>query len=70
VAIPKISPKDFRDLAPETQREGTRQFLKTLAPQTKTLASIRVAARKNGKCKLTLREINREIHAYRREPQP
>ena len=46
---------------------GIRDFLRTIAPEKKTMAAIRNAARKSGKNKLSNREINREIRAYRRE---
>jgi hypothetical protein len=38
-----------------------------MVPEKKAVAVIRVAARKNGKQKLSLRQINSEIRAYRRE---
>jgi hypothetical protein len=46
---------------------ASRTFIKTIAPEKKVLATIRAASRKNGTNKLTLRDINREIRAYRRE---
>jgi prevent-host-death family protein len=46
---------------------GIEDFLRTIAPEKKILAAIRADARKKGKDKLSLREINREIRAYRRE---
>jgi len=46
---------------------GIKDFLRTIAPEKKILAAIRADARKKGKDKLSLREINREIRAYRRE---
>ena len=46
---------------------GIRDFLKTITPEKKTLAAIRSAARKSGNSKVSLREINREVRAYRRE---
>lgn len=46
---------------------GFRDFLRTIAPEKQVLAAIRMAARKNGTNKLTLRDINREIRASRRE---
>ena len=46
---------------------GIRDFLKTIAPEKPVLAAIRAAARKSGKHKLSMRDIDREIRAYRRE---
>ncbi len=46
---------------------GIKDFLKNIAPEKKVLAAIRADARKKGKDKMSLREINREIRAYRRE---
>jgi len=46
---------------------GIKDFLTTIAPEKKILAAIRADARRKGKDKLSLREINREIRAYRRE---
>jgi len=46
---------------------GIKDFLKTVAPEKKVVAAIRAAARKQGKNKLSRREIDREIRAYRRE---
>ena len=44
-----------------------KDFIKTIAPEKKVLAAIRAASRKNGANKLTLRDVNSEICAYRRE---
>jgi nucleoside-triphosphatase THEP1 len=52
---------------PQAVIMGFRDFLKTVAPEKKVLAAIRAQARKNGTSKLTLRDINREIRAYRQE---
>ncbi len=52
---------------PQVVIMGIKDFLRTIAPEKKTLAAIRNAARKQGKNKLSMREINREIRAYRRE---
>jgi len=52
---------------PQVVIMGIKDFLKTIAPEKKVLAAIRADARKKGKDKLSLREINREIRAYRRE---
>jgi prevent-host-death family protein len=46
---------------------GIKDFLKTIAPEKKVVAAIRDAARKQGKNKLSIRQIDREIRAYRRE---
>jgi AcrR family transcriptional regulator len=46
---------------------GIKDFLGTIAPEKKVLAAIRAEARKKGKDKLSLRQINREIRSYRRE---
>jgi prevent-host-death family protein len=42
-------------------------FIKTIAPEKKVMASIRAAARKKGTNRLTLRDINRVIRAARKE---
>lgn len=52
---------------PQVVIMGIRDFLKTITPEKKTLAAIRSAARKSGNSKVSLREINREVRAYRRE---
>ena len=52
---------------PQVVIMGIKDFLRTIAPEKKTLAAIRGAARKQGKNKLSMREIDREIRAYRRE---
>jgi hypothetical protein len=70
VAALKISPSTFRDLASESRSKRVKEFLSVLAPQTKTLAAIRATARKKGKSKLSAREIDREIRAFRRDQQP
>jgi prevent-host-death family protein len=46
---------------------GIKDFIKTIAPEKKVLAAIRAASKKNGANKLTMRDINREIRAYRKE---
>jgi hypothetical protein len=69
----KISPYAYRAQPSETQRKGLKEFLKSFAPETKTLAAIRAEARKKGKSKLSVREIDREIRTYRlerHEPRP
>jgi hypothetical protein len=40
---------------------------KTIVPKKKIVAAIRAAAVKQGKSKLSMREIDNEIRAYRRE---
>ena len=52
---------------PQVVIMGIKDFLNTIAPEKKVLAAIRAEARKKGKDKLSLREINREIRSYRRE---
>ncbi len=52
---------------PQVVIMGIRDFLTTIAPEKPVLAAIRAAARKKGKNKLSMREIDREIRAYRRE---
>lgn len=52
---------------PQVVIMGIRDFLKTIAPEKKALTAIRSAARKSGQNKVSLREINREVRAYRRE---
>jgi prevent-host-death family protein len=42
-------------------------FIKTIAREKKVMAAIRATARKRGTNRLTLRDINREIRAYRKE---
>ena len=52
---------------PQVVIMGIQDFLRTIAPEKKTVAAIREAARKSGKNKVSMRDINREIRAYRRE---
>lgn len=52
---------------PQVVIMGIKDFLKTIAPEKKTIAAIRAAARKKGVNKLSLAAIDREIRAYRRE---
>lgn len=52
---------------PQVVIMGIKDFLNTIAPETKVLAAIRAEARKKGKNKLSAREIDREIRSYRRE---
>jgi hypothetical protein len=53
--------------APTVVILGIEDFLKTIAPEPKVLASIRADSKKNKTDKLTSREIDREIAAFRRE---
>ena len=52
---------------PQVVIMGIKDFLKTIAPEKKVVAAIRASSRKQGKNKLSQREIDREIRAYRRE---
>jgi hypothetical protein len=52
---------------PQVVIMSVRDFLKTIAPEKKVMAAIRATARKKGKNRLTLRDINREIRAARKE---
>ncbi len=44
-----------------------KDFLLNVAPEQPVLAQIRSAAKQKGKSKLLLKEINREIRAYRKQ---
>ncbi len=46
---------------------GIEDFLKTIAPEPEVLAAIRADSKKNNNAKITMREIDREISAYRKE---
>lgn len=52
---------------PQVVIMGIKDFLRTIAPENKDVAAIRRAAKNKGASKISLREINREIRAYRRE---
>jgi len=52
---------------PQVVIMGIRDFLRTIAPEPEVLAAIRAAAKKKGTSSMTMREIDREITAYRRE---
>jgi hypothetical protein len=52
---------------PQVVIMGVKDFIKTVAPEKKVLATMRAASRKNDTNKLSLRDINREMSAYRRE---
>jgi prevent-host-death family protein len=46
---------------------GVRDFLKTIAPEPAVLAAIRADSVKNKTDKFSLKQIDREIAAYRKE---
>ncbi len=46
---------------------GIDDFVKTIAPEPAILGSIRSEARRKGASKLTMRQINAEITAYRKD---
>jgi hypothetical protein len=46
---------------------GLKDFLKTVVPEPEVLQAIRAEARRNKTSKLTSRQIDQEITAYRRE---
>jgi len=50
---------------PQVVIMGIRDFLRTIAPEKKVVA-IRAQARRKGKDKLSMRQIEQEIRAYRR----
>jgi len=52
---------------PQVVIMGIKDFLRTIAPEPEVLAAIRAAAKKKGTSSMTMREIDREIAAYRRE---
>lgn len=52
---------------PQVVIMSIRDFIKTIAPEKKVMAAIRETARKHGTNRLSLREINREIRAFRKE---
>jgi hypothetical protein len=52
---------------PQVVIMSIQDFLKTIAPEKKVVAAIRDASRKQGKDKLSMRQIDAEIRAYRRE---
>jgi len=51
---------------PQVVIMGIRDFLRTIAPEKKVVAAIRAQARRKGKDKLSMRQIEQEIRAYRR----
>ena len=46
-----------------------KDFLKNIAPEPEVMAAIRSEAKRQGKNNLSMREIDREIAAYRQEKQ-
>lgn len=46
---------------------GIKDFLTAIAPETEVMAAIRTASKRNGTDKMSMREIDREIAAYRKE---
>jgi Antitoxin Phd_YefM, type II toxin-antitoxin system len=52
---------------PEVVIMGLKDFLTTIAPEPEVLKAIRADARRNKTSRLTNRQIDREITAYRRE---
>ena len=52
---------------PQVVIMGIEDFLRNVAPEPGVLAAIRTASKDAGTDKITMREINAEIAAYRRE---
>jgi prevent-host-death family protein len=52
---------------PQVVIMGVKDFLKTIAPEPGVLAAIRAEAKRNKKSTLSMRQIDQEIAAYRRE---
>ena len=52
---------------PQVVIMGVKDFLKTVAPEPKVLATIRARALRTGKARLSMREIDREIKTARAE---
>jgi hypothetical protein len=52
---------------PQVVIMGIEDFLANIAPEPGVLAAIRAASKKSGTDKITIREIDQEIAAYRRE---
>lgn len=52
---------------PQVVIMGVKDFLKNMAPEPEVLAAIRAEAKRNRKSKLTVRQIDREVAAFRRE---
>jgi prevent-host-death family protein len=52
---------------PEVVIMGVEDFLKTIVPEARVLAAIRTEAKRSRKSTLTMRQIDQEIAAFRRE---
>jgi len=52
---------------PQVVIMGIEDFIKTIAPEPAVLSAIRVDAKRKGTNRLTMRQIDAEIAAYRRE---
>jgi prevent-host-death family protein len=52
---------------PQVVIMGIEDFLRNIAPEPNVLAAIRAASKKAGTDRITMREIDQEIAAYRRE---
>lgn len=52
---------------PQVVIMGIHDFLKTIAPEKKVVAAIRAGSGGKNKNKFSMREVEREILAYRRE---
>lgn len=52
---------------PQVVIMGIKDFLRTIAPEPEVLGAIRAASKRRGTSLMTMREIDREIAAYRRE---
>jgi len=52
---------------PQVVIMGVKDFLKTVAPEPEVLAAIHAERKRNKKGSVTMREIDREIAAFRRE---
>jgi prevent-host-death family protein len=52
---------------PQVVIMGVQDFLRTIAPGPEVVVALRSAAKQARKSSLTMREIDREIRAYRRE---
>jgi hypothetical protein len=46
---------------------GVKDFLKAVAPEPSVMAAIRAQAKRNKKSTMTMRQIEREIAAFRRQ---
>ncbi len=52
---------------PQVVIMGIKDFLEAVSPEPSVMAAIRAGAKRNKKSTLTLRQIDREIAAFRRE---